>query len=253
MSWSIKENINIDTLVEIYYKLINIDYDLNDNKYKALFETINKRIPEINTNYIYRHAYRYGNTQTYNYTSRFTYNTTFDKFERVINSLYNEVKPIIDNTALTDNERKQQIVSIVVSKRHRYIYRNYSWFLGADNTYDNSLIDNMYKEFVSLFHNILIYNNIINTKTTHCILRGHIHQLTTQINLLKASTPIDYHNIYKLKAHIDNTIDKINKLTHDVNTLQTILNDLYCLHIYKDIFSNSEVFDKLFTVSIYLK
>ena len=249
MFWSAHEAITIDNVVEIYYKLTNFEYNFNDNKFKTMFDAINDRIPKTNNKYVYQTSCQHKNS----FNPKFKYDTTFGKFKQVINRLYNEAKPIIDNQTLTTEERKQQIINIVKTNKYKHFLSNSYWFLGEDDNYDKSIICKMYNEFTILFHNVLIYNDIINTKTIHCILRGHIRQLNNKIKLLRASSPVNFNNIYKTKAYVDKIIDNINKTTQDVNTLQTILNDLYCLQLYKYKLGNSKTFNKLFTVSIYVK
>ena len=249
MYWSAKETITIDDLVNIHYKLTNFAYTFNDDKFKTMFEIINGRIPKTNNKYVYQTCRQHRSA----FNSRFKYDTTYSKFKQVIDKLYNEVKPIIDDQTLTTEQRKQQIVNIIKTNRYKHYPSNAYWFLGDDDKYETSIICKMYNEFTTLFHNMLIYNDIINTKTMHCILRGHIHRLTSKIELLRASSPVNFNNIYRTKAYVDNMIDNINKTTQDVNILQTILNDLYCFQLYKHKLSNSKVFDKLFTISIYIK
>lgn len=249
MFWSAHETITIDYLVDIHYKLTNFEYKFNDDKFKNIFDVINNRIPKTDNKYIYQTSYQYKNS----FIPRFKYDTTFSKFKQVINKLYNEVKPIIDDQTLTTEQRKQQIINIVKTNKYKYYPKKAYWFLGEDDKYETSIICKMYNEFIALFHNMLIYNDIINTKTMHCILRGHIRQLTNKIELLRVSSPVNFNNIYRTKAYVDKIIDDINKTMQDVNTLQTILNDLYCFQLYKHKLSNSKVFNKLFAISICIK
>ena len=233
---------HIDTAIEAYYRLLTRDYKID------LLGELCKRYTIYNSKLVYQ-------KQTNKFDkSLFDYKTTFTAFAKIIDSFYDTIKDIINNNDIDDNKKHDIIMDLIKEGQHRYIYKSRIMFVGDDDKYSGSIIQQQEHDFTMFFKNVLLFNESINTDTVRCIIRQHIKILLNKKQRLeKPWTPIEINNIYHARSYVNKTIEQINTITDDIMCLQTILDDLFILHCYKDEMITNDVFKKLSEISIYLK
>lgn len=232
--------IDVDSIVEIYYKLVNFEYSINDESINLLIGEINNKCPKITTKHVYQ-----VNKAEYNFPTSFNNLTTFNNFSYYVDSLYNVVKDTIEDNNINKQTKTKYVMDTVNDSK----YPNFLKFVKQNGV---SEIDIMYDEFNKVFHNVLIYENLINKEIIRCLLRQHIARLVDKQKNYKTVYMSDKQNIYELKKIIDKQIEELDKINNDIIVAQQLMSDMFTIHYYKYLLIKNETFDKLFKLNFYL-